>query len=170
MVKNPFAVNVSDLRGKPGAREQVSLAGALDGLKVSGSAVPDGAKAEFSGAVEAMEAGQGVVAVGIVSAEWVGDCRRCLGQARGRVDEHVREIFDVSPVEGETYPLEGELVNLEPLMRETVMLELPEAPLCSEDCRGLCPTCGVNHNETSCACEVDLVDPRWGALDALKEQ
>jgi uncharacterized protein len=59
-------------------------------------------------------------------------------------------------------------LDLESLARDAVMLELPLAPLCSEDCLGLCPQCGANRNETSCTCVI-AGDPRWSALDALRD-
>ena len=58
-------------------------------------------------------------------------------------------------------------IDLEPLARETVVLELPQAPLCREDCLGLCPDCGVDRNEGTCSCEPPR-DPRWSVLDELR--
>jgi len=140
----------------------------MDALSVTGSSVPATADVCFSGAIEAMDATDGLVAVGAVTAPWTGDCRRCLGQASGSIDHAVREIFEASPVEGETYALESDVVDLEPMIREAVILDLPEAPLCRSDCRGLCAVCGVDRNEVECDCVVEAVDPRWGALDLLK--
>ena len=69
----------------------------------------------------------------------------------------------------ETYPLRGELLDLQPLVRDALLLELPLAPLCSEDCRGLCPTCGADLNDGPCSCDQAPADPRWAALDLLKD-
>jgi uncharacterized protein len=63
---------------------------------------------------------------------------------------------------------EGEEVDLSPLIREQVLLALPTRPLCREDCRGLCPHCGVNLNRATCACRVETLDPRLEALRSLK--
>ena len=64
----------------------------------------------------------------------------------------------------EAYPLTGDELDLEPLARDAVLLELPLAPLCSEDCRGLCPQCGANWNTEPCDCTArrrpPLVGPR----------
>ncbi|HET7523328.1 MAG TPA: DUF177 domain-containing protein [Acidimicrobiales bacterium] len=68
----------------------------------------------------------------------------------------------------ETYPLKGELLDLQPLVRDALLLELPLAPLCSEDCQGLCATCGADLNDGPCSCEHAPADPRWAALDLLK--
>jgi len=68
----------------------------------------------------------------------------------------------------DAYPLEGDELDLEPLARDAVLLDLPLAPLCSVDCRGLCPQCGANWNLVTCDC-VPTGDPRWSALDALRD-
>lgn len=52
-------------------------------------------------------------------------------------------------------------------LREAVLLGIPTHPLCSEDCKGLCPYCGINLNEASCECEPPSSDDRWDALDGL---
>jgi uncharacterized protein len=56
---------------------------------------------------------------------------------------------------------------LRPLVRDALLLELPLAPLCRPDCRGLCARCGADLNAGPCSCVADR-DPRWGALDALR--
>ena len=60
-----------------------------------------------------------------------------------------------------------DVVDLEPLIRDALLLELPAVPLCRPDCQGLCPRCGVDHNLTSCDCVDAEPDPRWAALRAL---
>lgn len=165
----PFVVNVASLRRRSGARRPVQLAGPLPGLSVSGSSVPVGAPIEAELVLEALQ-GDAIVAAGTVSAPWEGPCRRCLHPASGRIDVEVRELFEARSDEEETYPLAGDRVDLEPLVRDAVLLELPQAPLCTEECQGLCPTCGANRNEGPCTCETTPRDPRWAALDELKEQ
>ena len=63
---------------------------------------------------------------------------------------------------------EGDEVDLSPLIREQVLLALPTRPLCREDCRGLCPHCGLNLNRSSCECRVEIADPRLEAIRSLK--
>ncbi len=169
MAEHPFVVNVAALRKRAGTRRAVQLAGALAGLKVSGSEVPDDALVEADLLLEGLQ-GEAIVATGTVSSRWEGACRRCLGPAAGRLEVEVRELFEAASDEEETYPLTGDRVDLEPLVRDAVLLELPQAPLCSEECKGLCPTCGTNRNEGDCTCDPAPRDPRWAALDELKEQ
>jgi uncharacterized protein len=71
----------------------------------------------------------------------------------------------------DTFSHDGECVDLEPVLRELLLLAIPMAPLCSEACKGLCPSCGVDRNQTSCACEaVAPTQSPWArALAGLKK-
>jgi len=64
----------------------------------------------------------------------------------------------------------GKEIDLDPILREQVVLALPGYPLCREECKGLCPVCGANLNERECGCERKVVDPRWAKLKDLKLQ
>lgn len=134
-------------------------------LRVSGSTVPPTADVVVD--VELVPVGRAIEVVGTVTAPWSGECRRCLRPISASVLAHVRELFEGTPVEEETYPLVHDEVDLELLAREAVVLELPQAPLCREDCLGLCPTCGADRNESPCSCP-PATDPRWAALDRLR--
>ena len=162
----PFVVNVADLVHRPGHRRAEHLWGLLPGLAVTGSGVPDDADVAVDVVLEPVH--EGILVSGGVRAPWAGECRRCLRPIAGEVDGTFRELFEDHPTEGESYPLRHEQVDLEPLAREVVLLELPQAPLCREDCRGLCPRCGADLNEGPCDCVPDDRDPRWAALDALR--
>ncbi|HWS47003.1 MAG TPA: DUF177 domain-containing protein, partial [Acidimicrobiia bacterium] len=80
---------------------------------------------------------------------------------------HVDELFEPAPLEGETYALDDDVVDLEPLVRDALVLELPAVPLCRDDCRGLCPSCGIDRNAATCDCAADDIDPRWAPLRSL---
>jgi uncharacterized protein len=114
----------------------------------------------------------GITAEGTVTAPWVGECRRCGGPAEGMVVSEVKERYAAAGgTEGdeEAYPLTGDELDLEPLARDAVLLELPLAPLCRPDCQGLCPSCGTNWNDGPCDCQPPG-DPRWAALDSLRDR
>ena len=164
MRANPFVVHVGRVV-KSGDPRPEHIAAPIADLFVSGSEVPDGADVVIDVVLEPV--GHSVEAVGTVTAPWTGACRRCLKAAAGELVADVREIFETNPVPEETYPLVNDQIDLEPLAREAVVLELPPAPLCREDCRGLCAQCGADLNEASCSCRAP-VDPRWAALDELR--
>jgi uncharacterized protein len=65
-------------------------------------------------------------------------------------------------------PFDGHTLDLEPTLREQILLALPMDALCGEGCKGLCPSCGQNLNEATCDCHADVADPRWAKLRELK--
>jgi uncharacterized protein len=162
---SPFTVSVVDLLRRPGHRREVQLRGRLSGLTSLGTSVDPDSDVEVDAGLEAIP--EGVVADGRVSASWQTECRRCLSPVSGRVDVEFRELFEARPRDGETYPLAHEEVDLEPLIREALLLALPLTPLCRVECEGICPTCGADLNEGPCGCPPAARDPRWAALDDL---
>jgi uncharacterized protein len=171
---DPFIVHIARLRRSPGLewheirRGPLPLAGPLElvGIDPGRSVVPVGAEAEcdvllrpFSGGIEAQ---------GWVQAPWAGLCRRCTLPVAGELRIAVHERFgDGGVAEDELYPIADDAIDLGPLVRDAIVLDLPMAPLCREDCLGLCPQCGADRNEGECACVVPT-DPRWANLDVLR--
>lgn len=166
MARPPFIADVVALRRHQGHRETLRVVAPVAGMAITGSHVPEGSSVTLDVTLEAVEGG--IVVAGSVSAPFVGDCRRCLGPVAGTVAAEVEEIFVTDPEEGETYPILGDHIDLEPLAREAVVLALPLAPLCRPDCAGLCPTCGADLNAGPCGCAPVPTDPRWAALDVLR--
>jgi uncharacterized protein len=161
----PFLVHVAKLRRALGTRWHEVRSGAIDDLACSGSAVPQGADIRADVTLEAISGGISVE--GVVEAPWTGECRRCLTTATGVLSIPVRELYTPDGDGEDAYPLVDDVVDLEVLIHDAVLLELPVAPVCDEDCRGLCPLCGSNLNEQACNCETPR-DERWAALDVLR--
>lgn len=161
----PFVVHAAKLLRQLGSRWHEVRRGVVDDLACSGSAVPAGAEVEADVVLESVIGG--VAVTGTVRAQWTGTCRRCLEPATGSVEVAVREHFTRGGDGEETYPLDDGEVDLEPMVRDAVLLELPQAPLCREGCLGLCPLCGSDRNVEPCDCEPPA-DPRWAALDVLR--
>jgi uncharacterized protein len=167
MTEKPFVVQLNSLEGGPNERKALRRSGVIEEMQTSVAAVPADAPVTFDGFVDWIDGGR-VVLSGTASVGWVAECRRCLNEASGLVVVDVREIFEPEPVEGETYLLKGDVVDLEPMLREVIVLEFPIAPVvCRDDCKGLCPECGVNRNEVECACDTEVKDLRWAALEDL---
>jgi len=165
---SPFRVPVADLLKRVGAQRAVQLAAvAGEALGAGAATVPADAVVDVDVVLERVP--EGVVARGRVHAPWQADCSRCVAPTSGDVTVHIDELFERDPVPGETYPLGDDAVDLEPLVRDAVVLELPGAPLCRPDCAGLCPICGGDRNETPCDCHTEEVDPRWAALRQLSD-
>jgi uncharacterized protein len=112
-------------------------------------------------------------------------CSRCIDPMKITIDEHLLVTFmpiaempsdevedgeegaEVDAEDLDVFPFDGEVVDLEPLIREQFVLAIPYAPICAEDCKGLCPQCGINRNTATCTCEPPI-DPRLAALKGLK--
>jgi uncharacterized protein len=98
------------------------------------------------------------------------ECRRCLDGITRSVEVGLDLRFDpeIGPEDEEEglYALDPQALELDllPALREELLLALPEFPLCSPDCRGICSMCGTNRNEGDCDCQVERVDSRWDAL------
>jgi uncharacterized protein len=164
---SPFVVNIADLLNRPGARRRERVEGRLAGpITVVDSAI----RAEVPVVVDTLLewVSDGLLATGTVDGAWEGPCRRCLGPVHGVLHVDVQELFESTPRDGESYPLGHHTVDLEPLAREALTLDLPLAPLCSAGCSGLCATCGADLNLGDCGCRPADADPRWAALDALR--
>ena len=153
----------------------------------------DGAS-HFTGTLTKL--GRKVLVRGKFSVPMVGACRRCVrpvasseptelvrtyvprddrslephGKRAKREKEKDAEeasaSFDPETVDEEVY--DGKEIDLGAALREQILLALPPAPLCREDCKGLCPTCGKDLNEGECGCDRAVPDPRWDALKALQ--
>jgi uncharacterized protein len=107
-------------------------------------------------------------------------CDRCLGRARFSLDQQFdlfyrpmsfiakEEEIEIDEGEAEIGFYEGSGLELEDVLREQVLLALPMQRVCSEACKGICPVCGGNRNETDCGCRVETADDRWGALKNLR--
>ena len=158
-------VDVRDLVGHPGASRAVHLAEPLVGLATPMAEVPAEAPLAVDVLLESVM--EGILVSGRVAGPLLLRCARCLTEFDSDLDVNVRELFAANPdAEADDYPLEEDHVNLEPMVRDAVVLELPFSPLCRPDCRGLCERCGGDRNREECACGPD-VDPRWSGLEAL---
>ena len=174
MSTEPFVVHVAQLRRVTGSTRRETRKGRVDpheGMGAPGpgdSLIPEGELVTCD--VELQSFPGGVMARGTVTTSWSGACRRCTRPVRGELRIDVRERFvDPEMLAGdeEAYPIVEDRLNLEPMVHDAVVLELPTAPLCREDCRGLCPRCGTDRNRDACDCAAPR-DPRWASLDVLR--
>ncbi len=136
---------------------------------------------EWAGPVDvrlkASHAGTGEVVVrGVIEGALAQVCRRCLEPVPGRFEHTVTLVFvssDAPGVEDDdgTHVFgPGAELDMSSAVREELVLALDRYVVCGPDCRGLCPTCGVNRNNDSCPCKVEEADPRWESLGALKNK
>lgn len=157
-------VNAIELLRSPGSLREVAVtvpaeAVGVEDARVSGDVVI---------ALTATSSVDGIVVHGTVSTPWHGQCRRCLRDVDGVAVADVDEVYQVDPRLQDAVAIVGDQIDLAPVVREYVLLELPEAPLCRDDCAGICPQCGADRNESPCDCDNSVTDLRWSALEALR--
>ena len=148
------------------AREETRTIPAPDSLRVELAGVPTGADVDLSVRLEAVS--EGVLATGTATAPVVGECARCLEPLTSSVEASFQELYHYEPSPSEDDEddllLDGDLLDLEPVLRDAVVLALPLSPLCTDDCPGLCAQCGVRLADAPGHQHDDAVAPQWEAL------
>lgn len=163
-----LVVNVAEVLRRVGNVKDVAVAVDSDLLELGDDRI---ASQDVPIAFHLESTNTGIVVRGKVSAEYRDTCRRCLADVHDTVTVEIGELYQREITDPDAYPLEGEQLLLAPLVREHLLLALPDAPLCRTDCPGLCPVCGAdksNPAEADCGCVVGASDPRWAALEALR--
>ena len=138
-------------------------------LGISVIGVPLGSPVELDLRLESVV--EGVLVSGSALVEVRGECVRCLGEVSDQLEVGIQELFvypGMEPDDTLASRLAGDLIDLEPLLRDEVVLDLPFQPLCREDCSGLCVECGANLNDDPGHRHEARLDPRWDALRGLE--
>ncbi len=176
--RSPLVFDTRELGRRPGTLKRLSRSAEAPadlGNEVIG--VPEGAPVELDLRLEAVM--DGVLVTGTARATVTGECVRCLEPLERVLEADFQELFaypdadarttvsgDDAEDEEDTLYIEDDLVDLEPVLRDAVVLALPLQPVCREDCPGLCSECGArladdpDHHH-------DAVDMRWAALKEL---
>ena len=161
-------IDVTDLLGHPAARREVAVDLALDEL--GGTSARIVAPIHVALALERIP--DGIVARGALDATWRAECSICLRDLEQPMRVDVDELFETDPVEGETYPIDGTEIDVEQLVRDALLLELPLAPHCATPCEPAAVPPGA---ALSVAREAESEpetgesrDPRWAALSELE--
>ncbi len=112
----------------------------------------------------------GVLATGTASAHVVGECVRCLRAIDEELVVDLQELYVYEPSDDEDeLALEDDLLDLEPVLRDAVVLALPLNPVCDPECPGLCPECGARLADDPDHTHGEAIDPRWAALSQLTD-
>ena len=133
--------------------------------------VPEGAAIELDLRLEAVL--EGVLVTGTATVPLQGECSRCLDPIASSFEADFQELFVYDDTrsggnaDDDELRLEGDFIDLEPVLRDAVVLALPLSPLCRDDCPGLCPDCGARLADVGPEHHHDAADPRWAALRDL---
>lgn len=167
--RSPYVVNTHELGRRPGSMRALHLTvPATSQLGGDLVRVAAGSSVELDFRLEAVM--EGVLATGQAYATVTGECARCLDPLEDQLTVDFQELYvypESDAEEDEASRLDGELLDLEPVVRDTVVLALPFQPVCEPDCQGLCLECGVRLSEVPGHAHADDLDPRWAALTAL---
>ncbi|MGZ6802392.1 MAG: YceD family protein [Nocardioidaceae bacterium] len=173
----PLVLDTRELGRRPGSQRQLSLtAPAPADLGIEVLRVPEGSPIEFALRLEAVM--EGVLVTGTAEAGLVGECVRCLEPIHDSFVADFQELFvyddgrhtEAEDEESDVSRTEGDLVDLEPMLRDAVVLALPFQPLCRDDCPGLCTECGARLADDPGHQHGEAIDPRWAALGELAHQ
>jgi uncharacterized protein len=165
-------LDTRELGRRPGSQRQVTLTvPAPSDLGIEVLRVLEGSPVELDLRLESVM--EGVLVTGSAHAELSGECVRCLEPISDQIEARFQELFVYAEhqtphdEDDEVSTLEGDLLDLEPLLRDAVVLALPFQPLCMDDCPGLCPDCGARLADDPDHTHEAAIDPRWATLARL---
>ncbi|WP_298804765.1 DUF177 domain-containing protein [uncultured Pseudokineococcus sp.] len=173
--RSPLVLDTRELGRRPGSLRTVRRtveAPADLGTAVVG--VAEGSPVELDLRLEAVM--EGVLVSGTARATSTGECVRCLDPVERELVVDLQELYtypgrapedDPDGTQDDLHELDGDLVDVEPVLRDAVVLALPFQPVCSPDCPGLCADCGVRLADAEPGHQHDSVDPRWAALQSM---
>ena len=167
---SPFVLDLRELgRRAGGKRDYRRELTAPDHFGLDMIGVPEGAPLVLNVRLESVT--EGVLATGRVTGEVAGECGRCLNGFTDALDVDFVELFaypdsitEETTDSDEIPRLKGDHLDLEPVVRDAVVLSLPLTPLCAPDCAGLCPECGERLDDLPDDHSHQQLDPRWAAL------
>lgn len=171
--RSPFVLDTRELGRRPGTlrvwRRLIPNPEAF-GTDVIG--VPDGEPLDLDLRLESVS--EGVLVTGTITARMRGECGRCLDPVAEDLSVDVVELYayphsttDDTTEEDEVHRLDGDLLDLFPVVRDSIVLGLPLTAFCRADCAGLCPDCGQRLDDLPAGHVHHTIDPRWAALANL---
>ena len=174
-LRNPLVLDTRELGRRAGSMRTVRFPAPAPGdLGVELIAVPAGSEIDLDLRLESVM--EGVLVSGTATVTLTGECGRCLDPVNDTLIVDLQELFaypdsttDATAGESgdETARMEGDLLDLEPTLRDAIVLALPLTPLCREECAGLCAECGERLDDLPEDHAHEAPDARWSALQAL---
>lgn len=169
--RNPWLIDTHELSRRPGSSRSLQRDLPVDNpLGIPDVImVPKGSVVTVDLLLESVV--EGVLVTGTASAHITGQCARCLDPIADEVEVALTELFaypdsttEATTDADEVSRIVDDRIDLEPLVRDSIVLALPLVPLCSEDCEGLCAECGVKWADLEPGHGHETIDPRWAAL------
>ena len=169
MTSQDFLISIHDLKRQPGEMLEVCRTFANpERIGIDVIAIERDEELSFEGRVESVSTG--VLATFTVISVATGECVRCLDPIARPIKASIQELFfysipaDLDEDEELPFLIVEEKIDLLPPIRDAVILDLPLAPHCTEDCLGLCPDCGEKIGDSPTGHDHASIDPRWAKL------
>ena len=167
---NPWKIVLRELGRRPGSLQELDrTAPAPADWRLELIGVPAAADVRLRLRLESVM--EGVLVTGDLDVPVEGSCARCLEPIEDTLHLAVQELYaysgsttEATSEEDEVRRIEGDYLDLEPLARDTVVLSLPLAPVCTPDCGGLCVDCGLRIDDLPADHTHEVLDPRWAGL------
>jgi uncharacterized protein len=179
--RQPLVLDTRELGRRPGSMRRVrTRVPAPENLGTPVAGVPTGSEVQLDLRLESVM--EGVLVTGSAAATMTGECGRCLNPVFDEIVVDLQELFSYPDerLRGKPAPGSGtvdedeepkmveDFLDLEPTLRDAVILEIPLTPLCNDDCSGLCAGCGARLDDVEPDHSHEQVDPRWAALAQLR--
>jgi uncharacterized protein len=173
--RDPLVLDTRTLRRRAGEMRSIRRrVPAPAGLGLDMIGVPEGAPLDLDLRLESVT--EGVLVSGAVTASLTGECGRCLEPVDSQITVSIQELFAYpgsatvdTADDDEVHRMVGELIALQPVVRDEVVLALPLTPLCRPDCAGLCPECGQRLDDLPEGHTHTTIAPRWAGLADLTQ-
>lgn len=161
-------IDVSNLAGKPGSTRKLASSGPVEGFRSGLGWIEDGDSIRIDLLLQS--AGDGIEVTGDAWGRLHLSCSRCLIEYEQDFKLSLDEKFFFEPdvaEENEGYLVRDQVIDLEPMLRDVIVLDIPIRPVHAEDCKGLCPECGADLNVSDCRHAEHAIDARWAPLQSL---
>ena len=164
-----FVVSVKDLMKHPGNMKEIELTTVLEAeIGTPVVKLPKGQTLEIDLRLESVH--EGILASGSLHSDAQAICSRCLEEISLEIEVEFQELFAYSSSSDDELVVDGETIDLEQIVIDSVVLNLPFQPLCSQDCLGLCAECGVRLSENPGHEHEKPIDSRFSALKSLQSK
>lgn len=163
----PLVVNAVELLRRPGSTKDIDLVVVAEDFEFNDSRIDD-VPVQVRLHLEALS--DGIAVTGVATAHWHGECKRCLAPVQESTEIDIDELYQVKVTDPDAFPIDADQLTLLPMVRENILVVVPQFLLCQPECKGMCPQCGADLNEGQCSCDTPVTDDRWAALEALKRE
>ncbi|MBI4744881.1 MAG: DUF177 domain-containing protein [Actinobacteria bacterium] len=169
-------IDIADIVGCIGSSKEINLSVRIPSFETTKGKKDFAEPVRINFIVENVKSG--ILVKGWVEGCLLSNCDRCLKEFKQPLKVDVEEVYYFSEAlsedrevdEDEIFKVVNNKINLESLIRQAFVLNIPIKLLCNEECKGLCPICGVNLNEKNCGCKKDRIDPRLVKLKELLKE